>query len=102
MKTSNEKKKIAYIVGLIILALVSSLIVIVALANPFSIREYLEANVRQELLYMLLIFLLLLPVLMLALAISLHVENKKGKEPEIINVNEVLYKDTESSTALVL
>ena len=86
MKTSNEKKKIAYIVGLIILALVSSLIVIVALANPFSIREYLEANVRQELLYMLLIFLLLLPVLMLALAISLHVENKKGKEPEIINV----------------
>ena len=96
MKTSNEKKKIAYIVGLIILALVSSLIVIVALANPFSIREYLEANVRQELLYMLLIFLLLLPVLMLVLAISLHVENKKGKEPEIINVNEVLYKDTEA------
>ncbi|MBQ3018487.1 MAG: AAA family ATPase, partial [Clostridia bacterium] len=74
----------------------SSLIVIVALANPFSIREYLEANVRQELLYMLLIFLLLLPVLMLVLAISLHVENKKGKEPEIINVNEVLYKDTEA------
>ena len=96
MKTSNEKKKIAYIVGLIILALVSSLIVIVALANPFSIREYLEANVRQELLYMLLIFILLLPVLMLVLAISLHVENKKGKEPEIINVNEVLYKGTEA------
>ena len=85
----SNKRKIVYTVGLALLAIISILLIVVAIVRGNSLRDYLEATVRMEIIYLLLVFVILLPIMMLLLAISLHLEVKKGKEPQVINVNDV-------------
>lgn len=87
MNTTNQKSKTKYIVGLIILAVVSVLLIISALVGGNRMREYLEANLRPEVIYILLVFVLLLLVMMLALAIVLQIEGKRGTRVNIINAS---------------
>ena len=89
MNSTNDKKKIVYIVGLIAIAVVSVLLIVTVLLGDFSFKDFLEANIRIELIYLLLAIAILLPFMMLLLAISLQVENKKGSKPQILNVSEV-------------
>ena len=90
MKTTNEKKKIVYIVGLIAIAVVSALLMITALFGDFSIKDFLEANIRTEMIYLLLVIAILLPLMMLLLAIALQVEIKNGSKPQILNAGDVI------------
>ena len=82
---NNDKKKTLYIVGIVILAFLSVVVATVLILSGSMLREYLESNLRTEVLWLLVIIAGLLPVMMIALAISLHFENKKS-ENEVINV----------------
>ena len=87
---TNEKKKTIYIVALIALAVVSVVMITVALVGGSMIRDYLESNLKTELIYMLMIFAILLPVLMILLGISLYVETKKGDNEQIVEISGVV------------
>ena len=86
---NNDKKKTVYYVGLIILAVISVLLIIAALTSGTAVKDYLESVVRIEVIYIILVFALLLPVLMLLLAIALHTEVKKGNTIEVISANGI-------------
>ena len=83
---NKKRNKAPYIVALLILLTVISLLVANILASGFNAKEFFGGRVRGETVYILLIFALALPVVLLLFAISLNVDLKRKEKPQVINV----------------
>ena len=97
---NNDKKKALYIVGIVILAALSVVVATVVLFSGSMLREYLEANLKTEMIYLLVIIAIAIPVILVALAISLHLENK-NPEPQVINVAGITVNGNGAGLSLV-
>ena len=90
MEKPVRKGKIAYIVGLVIMAILSTLLIVITLTNTFNLRELLESKVRLELIYALLVLALMLPLLLLLLAIFLQLDKRKEGKTTVIKAEQIM------------
>ena len=92
MKKENNKKKGIYVLGIVIVLLATALLILAVMTGGFDLKEAIEGKMRAELLYIVMIFMLVLPLLLLLLGFSIGLENKRTrKKPRVLNVSQVSF-----------
>ena len=92
MEKKEKKNKSIYVLGIITVLIFTGLLVLAVLVGGFDLNEALAGKMRAETLYVIMIFMLVLPVLLLFLGLSIRAEARRSKKkPKVINVSNVAF-----------
>ena len=86
----KKRNRAIYIICIIAVLIVTALMVVGLIMGSFDLKEAISGKMRMETVYVLLIFFLLLPLLLLFLALSIKADTRRStKKPKVINVTNV-------------
>ena len=86
----KKRNRAIYIICIIAVLIVTALMVVGLIMGSFDLKEAISGKMRMETVYVLLIFFLLLPLLLLFLALSIKADTRRStKKPRVINVTNV-------------